>query len=483
MLVEATTGDPAGADRDEADAETLAAALKEQRAITEKIVWQSFEAQAAGSRRQAAVERLERRLRDAADAALAGKEMLREAMLAAERLRGDLAAAETRIAMLEGEKARTEAAGLRIGAAMEDRAGKLAMLQERLTAMMSEKASRAGNLERQIKINQQLDARIVEAEQKTADLGATLRERQADLARQNAMVALLTSNLAVARATSDMMIVRARMVDTENRRLSLRADQAGRELEFRRHQIAMRDAQERDRLARPTFGSWLAGWWQRITSATPRLDPRLAAAGVTDEDVEAIRTSGLFDPEWYAWRYPDRDPLEDGVVDLLTRDGTPRNPGPLFDAVAYRADAGEGAQNIHPLLHYVLEGRAAGVPIRPLTGDVTDNDAAAHPMIDHDPSIGSDNEVLARHPLFDAFWYLAVHADVAAAGLDPVTHYLEAGAAEGRNPGPYFNTSAYTARYHDVFESGMNPLLHFIRFGMHEGRLIQPAAVPLYSGD
>ena len=65
--------------------------------------------------------------------------------------------------------------------------------------------------------------------------------------------------------------------------------------------------------------------------------------------------------------------------------------------------------------------------------------------------------------LFSADWYLDQYQDVAAAGVDPIEHYLSYGAAEGRDPGPDFSTSGYLARYPDVAEGGINPLLHYIR--------------------
>lgn len=44
---------------------------------------------------------------------------------------------------------------------------------------------------------------------------------------------------------------------------------------------------------------------------------------------------------------------------------------------------------------------------------------------------------------FDANWYLRCNADVAAAGADPLWHFVRFGAAEGRDPLPDFSLSAY----------------------------------------
>lgn len=84
--------------------------------------------------------------------------------------------------------------------------------------------------------------------------------------------------------------------------------------------------------------------------------------------------------------------------------------------------------------------------------------------------------LLARSEFFDRRWYLAHYPDVAAAGVDPVRHYLLHGAQEGRDPGPDFDTRFYLTQYRDVNESGTNPLVHFLRCGNAEGRRPIPPA-------
>lgn len=72
---------------------------------------------------------------------------------------------------------------------------------------------------------------------------------------------------------------------------------------------------------------------------------------------------------------------------------------------------------------------------------------------------------------FDPQWYLERNPDVATSGIDPVRHYLESGAREGRDPSPGFSTRGYLERYPDVEESGTNPLVHYLSFGQAEGRV------------
>ncbi len=75
----------------------------------------------------------------------------------------------------------------------------------------------------------------------------------------------------------------------------------------------------------------------------------------------------------------------------------------------------------------------------------------------------SDRSVIGRSGLFDTDWYLAQNPDVAAAGIDPLVHYLRHGAAEGRDPNPLFDTDWYLAQNPDVAAAGTNPLAHYLQ--------------------
>ena len=51
--------------------------------------------------------------------------------------------------------------------------------------------------------------------------------------------------------------------------------------------------------------------------------------------------------------------------------------------------------------------------------------------------------VLRISGLFDKSYYLATGPDVANPIADPIIHYLRKGAAEGRDPNPWFDTIYY----------------------------------------
>ena len=92
------------------------------------------------------------------------------------------------------------------------------------------------------------------------------------------------------------------------------------------------------------------------------------------------------------------------------------------------------------------------------------------PRIGRRPPPAVQPERDMRPLLFDSDWYLRQHEDVARARLDPVQHYLDHGAGEGRNPNAFFDTRRYLAANPDVRTSPLNPFLHFILYGFREGR-------------
>ncbi|WP_346351642.1 hypothetical protein N2M06_03820 [Oceanimonas sp. AH20CE76] len=80
---------------------------------------------------------------------------------------------------------------------------------------------------------------------------------------------------------------------------------------------------------------------------------------------------------------------------------------------------------------------------------------------------------LAASSLFNGDWYLKQYPDVAADKLfasNPALHYLKCGGFEGRNPSPGFNSQDYLDANPDVAAAGFNPLYHYLRFGQAEKR-------------
>jgi len=71
--------------------------------------------------------------------------------------------------------------------------------------------------------------------------------------------------------------------------------------------------------------------------------------------------------------------------------------------------------------------------------------------------------LIAQCGYFDSDYYLEMNADVLAAKVDPVVHFLDFGGLEKRNPSEDFDTTHYLAKNPDVLEAGINPLVHYFR--------------------
>src|SRR4051812_9269364 len=88
----------------------------------------------------------------------------------------------------------------------------------------------------------------------------------------------------------------------------------------------------------------------------------------------------------------------------------------------------------------------------------------------------SDYEDLRKSGLFDPDYYLATYPDIADRNLDPLVHYLEEGAKEGRNPSAAFDAAFYLEQCREKGEQPPNPLLHYIRLGKARGFVTKPSA-------
>lgn len=81
--------------------------------------------------------------------------------------------------------------------------------------------------------------------------------------------------------------------------------------------------------------------------------------------------------------------------------------------------------------------------------------------------VRADVAVIRASGLFDEGWYRAQYPDAAG---DPIRHYVERGAALGRDPSRQFSTKVYLENYPDVAARGANALAHYVAFGRREGR-------------
>ena len=129
----------------------------------------------------------------------------------------------------------------------------------------------------------------------------------------------------------------------------------------------------------------------------------------------------------------------------------------------------------------------------------------------------TQTKILETPGLFDAQWYLVSYPDVAKSSIDPLEHFFDVGASEGRNPSPVFNTKWYAEQagfsyaqenallhylannstnkispcplfdshfylenYSDVQEAGINPFSHYMSGGAKERRRPNDVFLPIW---
>lgn len=70
---------------------------------------------------------------------------------------------------------------------------------------------------------------------------------------------------------------------------------------------------------------------------------------------------------------------------------------------------------------------------------------------------------------FDSEYYFLRYPDIAETQIDPLLHYIEYGANEGRDPTPNFSTRVYLELYPEAKTMGVNAFYHYITFGRAKG--------------
>ena len=176
-----------------------------------------------------------------------------------------------------------------------------------------------------------------------------------------------------------------------------------------------------------------------------------------------LQRSGLFDGAWFAARNADVAAAGHAALIHWHRQGWRENrwPNLYFDTAYYRRRHDDAAQ-ADPLLHYIQWGEAAGyrpVPYfdpawyRARYGIAPDQLCLAH-FLRH-RFTGDFSPI----PEFDSQHYLRSNPDVAAAGLDPLEHYLIQGFREDRKPTAEFDLS----RHGHSRSRHANPLLDLLQ--------------------
>ena len=80
--------------------------------------------------------------------------------------------------------------------------------------------------------------------------------------------------------------------------------------------------------------------------------------------------------------------------------------------------------------------------------------------------------------LFDPAFYRATYADLRASPVDPLTHYVTRGEAQGRSPNPVFSPRYYRRRWMAGLPAERNALAHYAEEGERLGHKPNPAFDP-----
>ncbi|WP_428390619.1 hypothetical protein [Lichenicoccus sp.] len=161
------------------------------------------------------------------------------------------------------------------------------------------------------------------------------------------------------------------------------------------------------------------------------------------QPIDALRVlghSGLFDAAYYLGCNPDLAGLGSEALAHYHRYGwrEGRRPNLYFDPTWYRAQYPEvAAAEVDPLLHYINAGEAQGFrPVawfNPVWYAQTHKPPSGMLALRHYLLHRQGGGVSAM-PEFDPGFYLRSYPDVAAAGLDPLEHYMVQGFREARRP-------------------------------------------------
>jgi serralysin len=180
-------------------------------------------------------------------------------------------------------------------------------------------------------------------------------------------------------------------------------------------------------------------------------------------EFQYVPKQARFNARFYLNKYPDVkeagvDPLEH-YNDHGQYEG--RMPNKYFDPKRYMAIYPDLAQNgisferggKTPWMHYTEEGIKEHRRLRP----------------QH------------KCDVFNHEFYLEKYPDIAAAGVDPTTHYNDIGQYEGRMPNKYFDPKKYLAANPDLAANGISfeqggktPWMHYLEFGVKEKRRLRP---------
>lgn len=215
------------------------------------------------------------------------------------------------------------------------------------------------------------------------------------------------------------------------------------------------------------------------------VNPDVAEAGIdpvahflADGVREGRNPNRWFDTDWYLRTYLARIRDGEAALEHFLRVGASLGcrPGPGFAIDWYaRRYLGWDSPGAEALVHFMIDGLASGaLPDPRLDSAGMRRRLATQPPHERQAdmfrllqSAPTPRRLIAL--LVDPAWYLARNSDVAAAGIDPVAHFLADGVFERRDPNPMFDSAWYTATHAAAMTVDDSPVEHFVFLGAHRG--------------
>lgn len=219
--------------------------------------------------------------------------------------------------------------------------------------------------------------------------------------------------------------------------------------------------------------------------------------------IKQISESAYFDQAYYLQQHPQIRNSGLSAAEHYVKQGAAAglNPSEAFNTQFYLQTYPDVAKaGINPLWHFLQHGKQEGRQALPTVSKAPDSEplalatataatvTALAPATEPKPAADTSNitnknaqqtdlyQFLAKSNLFDAAFYLKTYHDVKKAGLDPLLHYIEYGAKEGRYASEFFHTEHYLSVTPAAKTSGLNPLYYYLTLDSGSGYIFERQA-------
>lgn len=195
-------------------------------------------------------------------------------------------------------------------------------------------------------------------------------------------------------------------------------------------------------------------------------------------EIHLIRTSGVFDVNFYLESYAD---LRNTGIDPVThyffhgwKEG--RRPSYLFDTQWYLNEYPDVAESgMNPLVHYLCYGekeeRFPSPYFHPSFYKTQLPDRIRKTSL-LGAYLGGEWRETSPNEFFDGAFYLSKHVDVASSETPPLLHYISQGWRENREINPRFSIVKYRKLLDEQNVDYGEPLSHFLQIGRQNGDVL-----------